>query len=386
MAQPSSEVYMKKAEAEHPASSTRTSFWTTLVLTVIATYLLSRVIRPFAAALFIAAVLAGAVHPLYERLAARMGGRRTLASGVATLTVILVLIIPLAWLGVVLAQEVADGVSYVRRTLRSEGVGGLVADLPAPMRAAAQKVLDRIPHDPQDLTDVAGAQGGRAASAVGGILSATWGALIQIVMMLIAFFFMLMDGPRLVDWVVEVMPLRKKQTLTLLTDFRKVTVAVLVSSIATSAIQAAVALVGYLLARVPNAVFFGFVTFLVGLVPAVGAGAVTLGAALIVFLSGRPGAALFLAIWGILFVGLADNIVKPYLIRAGMDMHGAIVFFSLVGGLSYFGPVGLVAGPLIVSFFLAVVHMWKAELDHADDRAAAPLIPTNREAPAPSAP
>jgi len=79
----------------------------------------------------------------------------------------------------------------VRRTLRSEGVGGLVADLPAPMRAVAQKVLDRIPHDSQDLTDVAGAQGGRAASAVGGILSATWGALIQMVMMLIAFFFLL---------------------------------------------------------------------------------------------------------------------------------------------------------------------------------------------------
>jgi predicted PurR-regulated permease PerM len=182
-----------------------------------------------------------------------------------------------------------------------------------------------------------------------------------------------------VDWVVEVMPLRKKQTLTLLTDFRKVTVAVLVSSIATSAIQAAVAFVGYLLARVPNAIFFGFVTFLVGLVPAVGAGAVTLGAALIVFLSGRPGAALFLAIWGILFVGLADNVVKPYLIRAGMEMHGAIVFFALVGGLSYFGPVGLLAGPLIVSFFMAVVHMWKAELDTADDRAAVPLLPENRE-------
>jgi len=65
MAQPSSEVYMKKADAPHPASSTRTSFWTTLVLTIIATYLLSRVIRPFAAALFIAAAVAGAVHPLY---------------------------------------------------------------------------------------------------------------------------------------------------------------------------------------------------------------------------------------------------------------------------------------------------------------------------------
>jgi predicted PurR-regulated permease PerM len=381
MAQPSSEVHMKKAEAQHPtSSSTRTTFWTTLVLTVLATYLLSRVIQPFAAALFIAAVLAGAVSPLYERLAARMGGRRTLASGVATLTVLLVVILPLAWLAVVLAQEIADGADYVRKTLRSEGVGGLVADLPAPLRSAAQKILDRLPQDQAELNQVAGAQGGRAASAVGGFVQATWSVVVQMVMMLIAFFFLLIDGPKLVSWAVEVLPLRRKQTLTLLTDFRKVTVAVLVSSIATSAIQAAVAFVGYLLARVPNPMFFGFVTFLVGLVPAVGAGAVTLGAALIVYLSGRPGAALFLAIWGILFVGLADNVVKPYLIRGGIELHGAVVFFSLVGGLAYFGPVGLLAGPLIVSFFIAVVHMWKAELDDGDDRSSTPLVPHDREA------
>jgi len=372
---------MKKAEPQHPAaSSTRTSFWTTLVLTAIAVFLLSRVIRPFATALFLAAVLAGAVHPLYERLAARIGGRRSIASGVATLAVLLVVVLPLAWLAVVLTQEIVEGANYVRRTLRSEGVGGLVADLPAPLRTLAQKVLDRLPQDSQDLTDVAGAQGGRAASAVGGVLSATWGAVVQMVMMLIAFFFLLIDGPRLVNWVVEVLPLRRAQTLTLLTDFRKVTVAVLVSSIATSAIQAAVALVGYLLARVPNPMFFGFVTFLVGLVPAVGAGAVTLGAALLVFLSGRPGAALFLAIWGVLFVGLTDNVVKPYLIRGGVALHGAVVFFALIGGLASFGPVGLLAGPLIVSFFMAVVSMWKAELEEADHRSAAPLVPRHREA------
>jgi predicted PurR-regulated permease PerM len=304
MAQPPSEVQMKKDEEPHPAaSSTRTSFWTTLVLTVLATYLLSRVFRPFAAALFVAAVLAGAVSPLYERLVTRMKGRRTLAASVSTLLVLLVVVLPLAWLGVVLAQEVVDGASYVRRTLRSEGVEGLLADLPAPLRAGAEKILERLPHGEQELSQVAGEQGGRAASAVGGFVSATWTALVQMVMMLIAFFFLLMDGPALVRWVVEVLPLRRQQTQGLLTDFRKVTVAVLVSSIATSAIQAAVAFVGYLLARVPNPMVFGFITFLVGLVPAVGAGAVTLGAALIVYLSGRPGAALFLAIWGIFFVG-----------------------------------------------------------------------------------
>ena len=57
-------------------------------------------------------------------------------------------------------------------------------------------------------------------------------------------------------------------------------------------------------------------------------------------------------------MGLIDNVVKPYLIRGGIELHGAVVFFALLGGLSYFGPVGLIAGPLVVSFFLAVIRMW----------------------------
>jgi predicted PurR-regulated permease PerM len=103
----------------------------------------------------------------------------------------------------------------------------------------------------------------------------------------------------------------------------------------------------------------------VGLVPAVGGGAVTVAAAVILFLTGHPGYALFLAIWGVVAVGLSDNVVKPFLIRGGLEMHGAVVFFALLGGLAYFGAVGLLAGPLIISFFLAVIRMWQRELHAA---------------------
>jgi predicted PurR-regulated permease PerM len=133
---------------------------------------------------------------------------------------------------------------------------------------------------------------------------------------------------------------------------------VIVSSVATAAIQAAVALVGYLIARVPNPFFFAIVTLIVALVPAVGAGSVVLASAAIMYLGGHPYSALFLVLWGILAVGLIDNIVKPFLIRGGIELHGAVVFFALLGGLAYFGPVGLIAGPLVVSFFLAVIRMW----------------------------
>jgi predicted PurR-regulated permease PerM len=169
-----------------------------------------------------------------------------------------------------------------------------------------------------------------------------------------------------VRWLADVLPLRRGQTERLLLEFRRVSVAVIVSSLATAGIQSAVALVGYLIAGVPNPIFFGIVTFIIGLIPAVGAGAVVLTAAALLFVSGHAGWALFLAIWGIGPVGLIDNVVKPYLIRGGVAMHGAVIFFSLLGAIAYFGAVGLIAGPLIVSFFLAVLRMWDR-----DDEAAA---------------
>ena len=58
--------------------------------------------------------------------------------------------------------------------------------------------------------------------------------------------------------------------------------------------------------------------------------------------------------WGFLVVGLIDNVVRPLLIKGGVEMHGAVVFFALLGGLAAFGAVGLVAGPLVVAFFVAI--------------------------------
>jgi predicted PurR-regulated permease PerM len=344
-----------------PLRTPQAARWTLLVLTVLSLILLALIVRPFAGALFVAAVMAGTIHPWYARLVDRLRGRRNLAAALTTVGIVLVVVLPLTLISVTVAREARDGAAYVRKTLRSEGVEGLVQDLPLPLQALARRALAELPADEGQLTDLAQQQGGRAAAAVGGAIGATWRAIFQLVMMLIAFYFFLVDGRHLVHWLSDVMPLRRGQTERLLVDFRRVSVAVITSSVATAAIQAVTALVGYLIARVPNPIFFAVVTFLVGLIPAVGAASVVLAAAALVYFSGHPGWALFLAIWGVGPVGLIDNVVKPYLIRGGIELHGAVVFFSLIGGIAYFGAVGLIAGPLIVSFFLAVIRLWDRE-------------------------
>jgi predicted PurR-regulated permease PerM len=334
---------------------------TLIVLVVLSLVLLAMVIYPFASALFVAAVLAAALMPWTERLAARLRGRRQLAAGIVTLGALLLLVVPIAAVALSLGKEAVAGIGYVKETMSGEGVRGLINDLPAPLRTLVEKVLEQIPGGEERIQELTDTQGGRAAAALGGVLGATTQAIVQVVMMLIALLFLLIDGRALVEWLEEVAPLKRGHVRELLEEFRKVTVAVLVSTVATAGIQALVALVGYLIAGVPHVLFFTFVTFVMAFVPAVGAGGAGLAAAAIVFFRGHTYRAVFLAAWALLAVGLSDNVVKPYLIRGGVSIHGAVVFFALLGGLAAFGPIGLLLGPLVVAFFLSVVRIVRRE-------------------------
>jgi len=344
------------------ADSARRFFF---LLLAAATVLFALVVRPLASALFLAAALAGVLAPVHRRLSERLGRRPRLSSVGLTLGVVLVLLLPLVAFSVFAVREATDGVRFVSRTMKEGGVTALVERLPPTVRGVVQKGVDRLSGGEEDLAktlqDHLGSQGGRAAAAVGATLSASGALLFQTVMMLIAFYFLLLEGGALVDWIDDLSPLKRGQTRELLAEFKRVAYSVLLSAIVSGAAQAIVALGGFLIARVPNPIFFAGVTFFASFIPAVGAGLVCLAAAGLLFVTGHPYAALFLALWGIAVVGLVDNALKPFLVKSGMRMNGAVVFFSLIGGLSAFGGVGLLLGPLVVTLFLSLLGMYQRD-------------------------
>ena len=352
-------------------------------LVVLSVVLLALVVMPFATALFLAAVVAGALHPLHRRLTGLVRGRSGLSAGLLVIGVALVLLVPVTGLTAVVVKEASDGYRWVASTVRSEGMNGLIERLPDRLEAPVRSLMDRFDVEAVDLNQQLGSQAtsqtGKAATAVTGFLSATGSLVLQGVMMMIALYFLLTDGVRLVEWLEQVAPMHPGQTIELLSEFRKVSVAVLFSSVATAAVQAVAALVGYLIARVPQPIFFFALTFFVALIPAVGATSVCLVAALLLLVTGHQWMALFLAVWGLLVVGLVDNIVKPILVKRGLSLHGAVVFFALLGGLSVFGPVGLLLGPMVVAFFLALVRI------HQRDYQRMILLPSGALADPPSA-
>jgi len=182
---------------------------TLIVLVVLSLILLAMVIYPFASALFVAAVLAAAFMPWTERLAARLRGRQ-LAAGVVTLGALLLLVVPIAAVTLSLGKEAVAGIGYAKETMRSEGVIGLINDLPAPLRSLVEKALEQIPGGEERIQELTDTQGGRAAAALGGVLGATTQAIVQVVMMLIALFFLLIDGRALVEWLEDVAPLPRR--------------------------------------------------------------------------------------------------------------------------------------------------------------------------------
>jgi len=230
-----------------------------------------------------------------------------------------------------------------------------------------------LPRNLDEVVGQVGAQGKTAAAAVSASVLATGSFLFHGTLMLIALFFTLTHGDELVGWLDSVSPLAPGQTRELLATSKRVSFSIVVSTLVTSGVQAIAALIGFYIARVPSPIFFAAVTFLAAFIPAIGAAVVSLVAALLLYATGHPYMAIFLAAWGLVVVGLVDNVVKPLLIKRGMEIHGAVVFFSLIGGLAAFGAIGLLIGPLVVSMFLSLVSMYHR--DFSPQKRQVPSVP-----------
>lgn len=344
-----------------------------LALLVGAAALVGAVIAPMIRELLLAVVLASVLRPVQDWLTKLLRARRGLAAGIITLLVVVIVLGPFAMLVAVVIRDGSDGVRFVLDTVHGHGVADLVGWLPASARDTVQGAIDHLPRNLNEVVGQVGEQTQTASAALNASVAATGSFVFHGVLMLVALFFTLTHGDELVSWLDGVSPLAPGQTRELLATSRKVSFSIVVSAIVTSTVQAVAALIGFYIAQVPSPIFFASVTFIAAFIPAVGAAVVSLAAALILYVTGHPYMAMFLAVWGVVVVGLVDNIIKPLLIRRGMEVHGAVVFFSLLGGLATFGAIGLLVGPLVVSMFLSLLSMYHR--DFSPQKREIPTVP-----------
>ena len=338
-----------------------------LLLVGVATALLALIVAPFAGAFFAGAVFATVACPLQGRLSERLGGRRSLAAGLLTLAGVLVVLLPTVLLAAAAIDQVVTLHEHARTTLRQQGPEGLVREVPELLRPAAREVValvfdgGEVAPTPADGAALDGNAVATVAAVAGRLLDTVAGVAIDLAVTVLAFFFLLAQGHRLVQWVLDVVPLARARTEELLAEFRGVTRGVFLATVATAAIQSVLAAIGYLIAGVDYLAVAVALTFVAAMIPVVGGAVVVAGICLLWLARGDTGYGLFLIVYGAVVVGLSDNIAKPLLAKDAVRLPGSIVLFAMLGGIAVFGPMGIVAGPLIVAFFLATLRLVSTE-------------------------
>ena len=344
-----------------------------IALLLLATGLLLYVAFPFRTPLFLALVFAAVLHDPLERLTVALRGRRTLASALMTLAVLVLIVAPFAALVGFVTRESVAGLSYLRETL---GVSSVAELRGAELPVRVSRMLDLLHLSQEQLFDAAAKVVEIVQGAVPEIVASGSRAVLATVIMLIALYFLLLDGARVVQWAWRVSPLNARQTEELTAEMRKVTRATVFGILATAVFQGLTAGAGYFFAGIPHAAFFGLLTAMVSFVPGVGTSLVWAPASVSLWIGGRPFVSVALALFCFVVVVGAEQVGKPLLMRGQVQMHTGLIFLSLLGGLAMFGLLGILLGPLIVAFFLAMMRIYERDFraagtpSLASDRAA----------------
>jgi len=348
-----------------------------VVLLLLSVLLLLYVAFPFRTPLFLAVVLAAVLHKPLERLTVLLKGRRTIASAIVTLGVLVVIVAPFASLVIFVSRESMTGLAYLHDTLGLQSVTELRgAQLPGPAQEMLEKVLGFFHVSRDQVYDGITRMVGFAQEEMPVIIASGGRAILSTVIMLIALYFLLLDGARVVEWAWRVSPLSAAQTQELTAELRKVTSATVSGILATAVFQGLAAGAGYWTAGIPHAGFFGMLTSLVSFVPGVGTSLVWIPAVVSLWFGGHHPAAVLLALFCLVVVVGAEQVGKPLLMRGQVQMHTGLIFLSLLGGLAMFGLLGILLGPLIVAFFLAMMRIYERDFRAvtappvASDRAA----------------
>jgi predicted PurR-regulated permease PerM len=270
--------------------------------------------------------------------------------------VVLILLAPLSFIAVIVVKEALSAIAFVTQTLKEQGLAGLLAHLP---EGLAKYVNDALARDSRTQRNLAAEladwpRAREALGAVAGVVGSTTHVALMAVLMLVALFFLLRDGPILIAWLESTPSMPPGRARTLLLELRNVSKSVVGAQAASGLAQATVATIGYAVAGVPSPVVFGVLSLAASFIPVGGVSLVGLPLAGLLWLRGHPGWAIFVALWTILVTGLIDNVIRPLVVRGGTKLNGGLVFFALLGGLLAFGLIGIVVGPLALALFLSV--------------------------------
>jgi predicted PurR-regulated permease PerM len=343
-------------------------------LLVLLLFFCYQVAQPFLRPIMLAVVMAITFHPIYRRIADRLG-YSTWAALLTTLLALVVTVVPLVFLALFVTPELRD--FYATLSSRSAEQGGWIPYLTQLIEPPSQWIsryisLPTITEESvrqfvitrvREVSEYALQQSG---TLIGGITS----FLIGTVIVFFLVFFLFRDGNRFVAAITEVTPMAHTYTNRFIHVVNETIIANVYAVFMVALVQGALIVVGFLLVGIRAPMLWGFAAAACSTIPFVGTPVVWGPAVVILAINGAYWKAAFLAVWGLVIVGFSDNLIRLIVVSGRQRRHPVLVFLAIVGGLKAFGVFGLLLGPIVVSLTIAVASALHEELQNTYGSAA----------------
>lgn len=332
----------------------RTRIVFVVILLIAISALFVAMTRKFLMTILLAAIFSGLAQPLYRLMFRLARGRKVIATLLSLLVLIAIVLGPLlAFLGVLTNQaiEIADTAGpWIEKQLRDSTEGGeIVSRIPA---------LGRLePYREQIMERLGTAVGAIGNFLVGGLSAATRGTinfLFHFFIMVYVMFFFIPDGKAILGKFLSYIPLSDDDKGRLVGRFVSVSRATIKGTLVIGAVQGTLAGIGFAVAGIQGAVFWGTLMTVLSIIPGLGTALVWVPTVLYLAVSGHGVTALVLALYCILIVGTADNLLRPRLVGKDVKMHELFILFGTLGGVLFFGVLGFILGPIVAALFITI--------------------------------
>ena len=324
-----------------------------IILTTAVSVLAFFIFKPYLGPIFLAAIIAIASYPFYKKLLKIFGGKSSVASFFAVLIILAAVLVPAVFISLALFKEAT--VLYGNMAFWQTGGEDF-------LNTATNFIEDKIKtFSPDFSVDLAGYLSGFANWIVGHIdnlFSGFFNVLIGLLLMIISLFYFLKDGERIIKRLVFVSPLSDFYDEQIIKRVGLAINSIVRGSLMIALVKGFLTALGFAIFGVPNPILWGVVSALASFVPIVGSGVVIAPAVLYLSAAVSYPAAVGLAIWGVVLIGLSDNFLSPILMKKGMKIHSFVILLSILGGLGFFGPIGFIAGPVILSLLFALFDIY----------------------------
>ncbi|WP_254545352.1 AI-2E family transporter [Halomarina pelagica] len=318
-------------------------------------------VRPFLQYVLLAVLLAYLLYPIQRRLAPRIGAR--VAAGLLIVVTFFLLLLPVAVLLGVAFQQALGLVEMLRTGgMEFEAIERAIrttTGVPVEIDLALSTIPDRL----AEVVRRNGSQGtqrvlSEALALVGTVVDLTIGVFVT----LFLFYYLLVDGERVVAWVRRVLPLRPRVQRDLVDECDRLMWAAIVGNVVVAVLQGVLTGVGFFVVGFSDVVFWTVLTVALALLPLIGASVVWVPASGFLLLTGRPIAGLALFGYGALVVSLSDNYVRPMVGGREANLNPGLFLLGIFGGLALVGVMGLFFGPVVLGMAKRIAEVTAAEL------------------------